>query len=219
MSHIDAVIFDMDGTLTDSEHWWDEVRRELAEQEGRPWPADASTKQMGMSTREWASYLVDVVGVPGPWTDVAERVIEGMVVKYQQGVPLLHGADAAVRRIADLAPIAICSSSPRRLIDAVAAAMGWDALLTARVSTEEVERGKPHPDGYLRAAELLGVDPGRCVVVEDATNGILSAMAAGMKVIAVPPHFHPPSADLLARCDLVIDNLDELNEAALAGIG
>lgn len=215
MTSIDAVIFDMDGTLTDSEHWWDEVRRGLAADEGCGWPAEATTAMMGMSTREWAGYLGEVVGIPGTWQEVAERVIIGMAGKYRHGVPLLPGADAAVRRMASRGLIAICSSSPRRLIDAIAAETGWDGLLTASVSTEEVPRGKPFPDGYLRAAELIGVAPGNCVVIEDATNGLKSAMAAGMLVVAVPPHFNPPGPDLLARCDLVIDNLDELTEQAL----
>lgn len=219
MSPVDAVIFDMDGTLTDSEHWWDEVRRGMAADVGRPWPADATRRQMGMSTREWASYLVEVVGIPGTWQQVAQQAIDGMVAKYRAGVPLLPGADEAVRRIAKRWPIAICSSSPRTLIDAVAAEMGWDELLAAKVSTEEVSRGKPHPDGYLRAAELMGVAPSRCAVVEDAANGIRSAMAAGMKVVAVPPHFNPPPDDLLAECELVIDDLDGLTVTAIEQLG
>jgi len=212
----DALIFDMDGTLTDSEHWWDEIRRGLAAHDGRPWPPTATVDMMGLSTREWATYLVEKVGVHGTWPDAAERTIRGMIDRYHSGVPLLHGADAAVRRMAALLPIGICSSSPRRLIDAVAADTGWETLLSVQLSTEEVARGKPHPDGYLRAAELLGADPARCVVVEDSSNGLTSALAAGMAVVAVPPHFHPPAADVLARCDLVIDNLDELTADALA---
>lgn len=215
MTRIEAVIFDMDGTLTDSEHWWDEVRRGLAAEDGRPWPDDATTAQMGMSTQEWATYLVEVVGLQGPWTEAARRAIDGMVDKYRAGVPLLQGADESVRRMAARGPIAICSSSPRKLIDAVSAEMGWDALLSAKVSTEEVPRGKPHPDGHLRAAELLGIAPENCVVIEDATNGIKSAINAGMKVVAVPPHFNPPSAEVLASADAVIDSLDELTDDLL----
>ena len=216
---IAAVIFDMDGTLTDSEHWWDEVRRQVAADEGRPWSEEHTLAMMGMSTREWSSYMVDEVGCQGPWEALAQRVIAGMEAKYHAGVPLLPGADEAVRRMAAQWPIAICSSSPRALIDAVAAEMGWDALLAAKVSTEEVPRGKPHPDGHLRAAELLGVEPARCVVIEDAPNGIRSAVAAGMKVVAVPPHFNPPGPEVLATADLVIDELDELSVEALAALG
>lgn len=215
MSRIDAVIFDMDGTLTDSEHWWDEVRRGLAEQDGVPWPESATTAMMGLSTPEWSRYLVEQVGVRGTPAEAAKRTIDGMVAKYRAGVPLLPGADEAVRRMAARGPIAICSSSPRLLIDAVAAEMGWDELLTAKVSTEEVARGKPHPDGHLRAAELMGVAPENCLVVEDASNGIKSAINAGMRVIAVPPHFNPPPAEVLAQADLVIDDLTELTESVL----
>lgn len=215
MSRIDAVIFDMDGTLTDSEHWWDEVRRGLAAEDGIEWPEEATTAMMGLSTREWSTYLVEQVGVRGTPPEAARRTIDGMVAKYRTGVPLLPGAAQAVRRMAERGPIAICSSSPRVLIDAVAAEMGWDELLTAKVSTEEVARGKPHPDGYLRAAELIGVEPAHCLVIEDAANGILSAIGAGMRVVAVPPHFNPPSAEVLARADLVVESLDELTQPAL----
>ncbi len=218
MDSIDAVIFDLDGTLTDSEHWWDEVRRALAAAHGRAWPGEATAAMMGMSTPEWAGYLIDVVGIPGTWRAVADRVIDGMVAKYRAGVPLLPGADAAIRRVAARWPVAICSSSPRRLIDAVVDEMGWAGLLGARVSTEEVPHGKPAPDGPLRAAELLGADPGRVVAIEDATNGLLAAMAAGMRTVAVPPHFQPPSQDVLACCDAVIDNLDELSNELISAL-
>ena len=111
--------------------------------------------------------------------------------------------------MADRYPVAIASSSPRVLIDAAVEALGIGDLLQATVSTEEVERGKPAPDGYLRACELLGVAPGEAVAVEDAPNGIRSALAAGMAVVAVPPHFHPPSAELLAEAT-VVESLDQL---------
>lgn len=213
-----AVIFDMDGTLTDSEAWWDEVRRDLAASQGIAWPADATTRQMGMSTPEWARYLADQVGLAGTPGEVAGQVIASMAGRYRAGVPLLPGADRAVRTMAALGPVGLNSSSPRLLIDTVCAETGWQQLFTATVSTEEVARGKPAPDGYLRCAELLRVAPAGCVVVEDAANGIRSALAAGMTVVAVPPHFHPPGADLLARCAAVIDSLVELTPELLAGL-
>ena len=213
----DAVVFDMDGTLTDTEATWDVVRRGLAAEAGRQWPDGATQAMMGMSTGEWSTYLSQEVGLPYSPQEAARRTVEGMADHYRGGVELLPGALEAVRRMAQRYPLAIASSSPRVLIDTAVDAMGIGNLLSATVSTEEVERGKPAPDGYLRACELLGVDPTRSVAVEDATNGILSALNAGMTVVAVPPHFHPPAADVLARTT-VIDRLDELTHELVEGL-
>jgi HAD superfamily hydrolase (TIGR01509 family) len=114
--------------------------------------------------------------------------------------------------MARLAPTAIASSSPRRLIDLVVARLELGEALSVTVSTEEVPRGKPYPDGYLKACELLGVDATTSVAIEDSTNGVLSAHAAGMAVVCVPPGFHPPAEDTLALCGAVIVTLDDLTE-------
>lgn len=213
----DAIVFDLDGTLTDTEATWDVVRRGLAEEAGVPWPDGATEAMMGMSTGEWSRYLSEEVGLPYDAEESARRTIEAMAEHHRQGVTVLQGAVESVRRMAERYPIAIASSSPRVLIDAAVESLGLGDLLGATVSTEEVERGKPAPDGYLKACELLGVDPTRSVAVEDAPNGIRSALAAGMTVVAVPPHFHPPSEDLLARTT-VLDTLDELTHELVEGL-
>lgn len=213
----EAIVFDLDGTLTDTEATWDVVRRGLAEDAGLPWPEGATQAMMGMSTGEWSSYLSETVGLPYDAEESARRTIEAMAEHHRGGVTVLRGAVEAVRRMAERYPIAIASSSPRVLIDAAVESLGLADFLAATVSTEEVERGKPAPDGYLKACELLGVDPTRAVAVEDAPNGIKSALAAGMAVVAVPPHFHPPSEDLLAQTT-VLDNLDELTHELVASL-
>lgn len=194
-----AVIFDMDGTLIDTEHVWDEVRRQLAADAGLSWPEGSTQAMMGMSTPEWARHLVEVVGLPMTPDEAAHATIEAMAQRHAEDLPVLPGALEAVRRMAEHYPLAIASSSPRRLIDVVIEALGIGDVIKVSVSTEEVERGKPAPDGFLKAAELLGVDPAACLAVEDSTNGVLSALAAGMKVVAIPPHFHPPTPEVLAR--------------------
>lgn len=206
-----AVVFDLDGILVETEELWDVVRRGLAAAEGLPWPEDATTAMMGMSTPEWATYLSETVGLSSTPEQSARRTIDAMAARYRErGVPLLPGARDVVPRLAAGLPLGLNSSSPRQLIDTVLGEMGWDDLFTATVSTEEVARGKPAPDGFLECARLLGADPARCVAVEDATNGLRSAMAAGMTTVAVPPHFHPPAADVLAACDAVVHSLDDL---------
>lgn len=206
-----AVVFDMDGILIETEPIWDKVRRRLAAEDGLSWPESSTPVMMGLSTQEWAEHMTDVVGFSGRWEDMAQRVIDGMAHEYATGgLPVLPGAVEAVRRMAGLVPTAIASSSPRRLIDLVVARLELGELLTVTVSTEEVSRGKPFPDGYLKACELLGADASKSVAVEDSTNGVRSAYAAGMKVVCVPPDWHPPAEETLVLCAAVIDTLDEL---------
>lgn len=208
---VSAVIFDMDGTLTDTEHIWDVVRRDLAAAAGLPWPEEATRAMMGMSTQQWSAYLADVVGLPGTAEDAARATISGMVAAYERGLDVLPGAVEAVRRMHARWPIGLASSSPRVLIDAAVGEMGVAELFTATLSTEELDgAGKPAPDVYLQTCSRLGADPARSVAVEDAHNGILAAHAAGMVVVAVPPHFNPPPAQTLALADAVLDSLDQL---------
>ncbi|MCA0296213.1 MAG: HAD family phosphatase [Actinobacteria bacterium] len=205
-----AVVFDMDGTLTDTEHVWDVVRRGLAEADGRPWPADATRAMMGMSTPEWSAYLSDVVGLHGDAADAGRRTLAAMADHYESGIDLMPGAAEAVRRMAARWPVGLASSSPRLLIDAAVHAMGLDGVFGAVLSTEALDAGKPAPDVYLGVCRQLGVEPTDAVAVEDAHNGILSAAAAGLAVVAIPPHFHPPPASTLALADAVLDSLADL---------
>lgn len=204
-----AIIFDLDGTLIDTEADWDEVRRSLASDAGLPWPDGTTQAMMGMSTPEWARHLVEVVRLPMTPEEAARTTIEAMAKRHENHLKVLPGAVEAVRLLAGHYPLAVASSSPKVLIEAAIHTLGLDDAFPVRVSTEEVAAGKPAPDGFLRAAELLGVDPAACVAFEDSTNGIKSALNAGMKVIVVPPHFHPPAAELLAQT-LVLESLEDV---------
>lgn len=191
-----AIVFDLDGVLVDSERVWDEVRQGVVADRGGRWPADATTAMQGMSTPEWAAYLGGLVQESPP--ELARQVVRAMAERYREQVPLLPGAVEAVRALADRWPLAVASSSPPELIAVVLAAAGVADRFRVTVSSEEVARGKPAPDVYLAAAERLRVDPAQCVAIEDSANGLRSAAAAGMTVVAVPnPHF-PPPADALA---------------------
>ncbi|WP_026928172.1 HAD family hydrolase [Granulicoccus phenolivorans] len=215
---MDALIFDLDGTLTDTESIWDEVRRGLAADEGRPWPGEATTAMMGMSTPEWSGYLVDTVGLSGTPEQVAARTIAAMAARYRTHLPTLPGAVSAVRRMAELLPLGLVSSSPRVLITTALATLGITDLFAVTVSTEEVAAGKPAPDGYARACELQGWAPGRTAAVEDSSNGLISAADAGLQVIAVPMAFHPPAPEALARAKVVLGSLEELTEDVLRSL-
>jgi HAD superfamily hydrolase (TIGR01509 family) len=207
---IEAVVFDLDGLLLDTEQVWDEVREALARERGGRWHERAQADMMGMSSKEWSLYMHDELGVPDPPEQINRVVVERMQERYRESLPLVDGAVEAVRRIGARWPLGLASSSNRPLIDLALELMSVADLFQATVSSEEVERGKPAPDVYLETARRLGVRPENVVAIEDSANGMRSAKAAGMRVIAIPnPHF-PPPADVLAEADLVLESLSEL---------
>ncbi|HEY8525889.1 MAG TPA: HAD family phosphatase [Acidimicrobiales bacterium] len=209
---IDAVVFDMDGVLVDSEPTWSDVRRRFVLAHGGRWPDGADRRMQGMATLEWARYLHDELGVDLPVPTIAERVVAEMAERHGDGPPLLPGAVEAVRRVARRWPLGLASSSPARLIARTLEAAGLAPSFSVVLSTEEIGAGKPAPDVYLEAARRLGVPPSRCAAVEDSTNGLRAARAAGMRVIAVPTRSYPPDPEELDRADAVLGSLAELTE-------
>jgi HAD superfamily hydrolase (TIGR01509 family) len=218
MTGIKAVVFDLDGVIIDSEESWEEVRRDYAAEHGRQFLPDSQERMMGMSTGEWSRHLAVDVGIGLPPEQVATDVLDRMAVRYRTALPLVPGAVSAVRRLAARYPLALASSSARILIDQVLASAGLTDAFRVTLSTEEVPRGKPFPDVYLQAAERLGLPPAVCAAVEDSSNGLRSAAAAGMTVIAVPHGVYPPAPDALAAAALVIGNLDELTVEAVENL-
>ena len=211
----EAVVFDLDGIIVDSEHVWDEVRRQLAEERGGRWNEQASRDMMGMSSPEWSRYMHDVIGLAEPPEEINAEVVRRLEAVYRERLPLIPGAAEAVEQVAARLPLGLASSSNRELIDFVLEVSGLARHFTATVSSEEVARGKPAPDVYLEAARRLDVRPERCAAVEDSEAGIRSAKAAGMRVLVVPnPHF-PPAADALAEADVVLASIAELTSGRL----
>ena len=216
---IEAVIFDLDGVLIDSEPVWEQVRRQVVAEHGGHWAADAQQRMMGMSTGEWARYLSEDLGVGLPPDAVAALVIDQMVARYAERLPLMPGAVEAVRRLAACWPLGLASASPLSLIDTVLDAAGLRESFAAALSAEQVAHGKPAPDIYLAAAERLGRRPERCVAVEDSTNGLRSAAAAGLRVIAVPHPRYPPDPAALELAALVLPGLGSLTPQAVSRAG
>ena len=212
-------MFDLDGVLVDSEPVWEEVRREVVAAHGGHWAPDAQDRMMGMSTAEWSAYLVTDLGVRLSPDEVAQVVVSAMAERYRSHLPLLPGAVDAVRLMDSRFTLGLASSSPRSLIAVVLDASGLRSSFAAVRSTEEEARGKPAPDVYLTVARLLGVDPGSCAAVEDSSNGLRSAAAAGMAVIAAPRPQYPPAPDALAVARLVFGSLTELTVAAVTALG
>jgi HAD superfamily hydrolase (TIGR01509 family) len=210
-----AVIFDMDGIIIDSEPNWDRARLAVVAAFGGTYHADVPSDVMGMSPPEWSTYLRDRIRIPLSAEQIEREVVARLAADYERDRPFFPGAIDAVRAIGARWPTAIASSSGRALIDLVVSLAGLSETFTATVSGAEVAHGKPAPDVYLKAASLLGADPRRCVAIEDSSNGIRAGKNAGMRVIAIPTQAYPPAADALALADIVLPAITALTPATI----
>lgn len=209
------VIFDLDGTLIESEQIWADVRRRFTEEHGGGWTDRAQQTMMGMRTNEWSHYMHDDLGVPLDPTVIAERVVAGVMARISQQVPILPGADAVIDRLAGAFTLGLATSATLAVARTVLEQTGWNKIFRVAVSADEVARGKPAPDVYLRALELLGADAASSAAVEDSGNGFLSAHAAHLSVIAVPNRAYPPDATALSRASRIVQNLDQIQVATI----
>jgi len=215
---IEAVVFDLDGVLVDSEPVWEQVRRQVVAEHGGHWAPGAQRRLMGMSTGEWARYLGEDLGVGLPAEQSAARVIERMAARYTEHLPLMPGAVEAVRRLAARWPLGLASSSPPSLIETVLDAASLRSSFQTTMSTEQVSRGKPAPDIYLAVTARLGHPPERCAAIEDSSNGLRSAAAAGLHVIAIPHPRYPPDPAALEDAGVVLTSLAELTTATVSAL-
>jgi HAD superfamily hydrolase (TIGR01509 family) len=204
------MIFDLDGTLVETEQVWRDVRRQFVETHGGRWHDGAQTTMIGMRTGEWAEYIRGDLGVALPLDEIARLVVDGVVDALHDNVPVLPGAQQALERTSRDSRLGLATSAARPVAEAVLAATGWKRFFEVVVSADDVSRGKPAPDVYLRALELMDAGVPNTEAVEDSTNGIRSAHAAGLRVIAIPNREFPPSAEALALAARVIPNLDAL---------
>ncbi|MBG0816816.1 HAD family phosphatase [Planomonospora sp. ID82291] len=211
---MDAVLFDMDGLLVDSEKVWFQVETEVMGRLGGAWGPQDQEHLVGGSMPATVAYMLKVSGSPADPADVAAWMLEGMIGRLSGGVELMPGAAdllAAVRRAG--LPAALVTSSSRKIADACLQSIGghhFDQVVTC----DDVERTKPDPEPYLTAARLLGADPARCVALEDSPNGVTAATAAGCRVVAVPsvlPIPHAPGR-------LVVASLREVDVEVLRAL-
>ncbi|WP_410647920.1 HAD family hydrolase [Amycolatopsis sp. cmx-4-54] len=212
-----AVVFDLDGVLVDSEHLWEENWVAYAARHHTEWTAEDTASVQGMSAPEWAAYLAKRSGTPESVAEVERAVVDGMIAAIEAGeAPLLPGADEMVREVSAKVPVALASSAARRVIDAVLGKHGLTGEFSATVSSAEVARGKPSPDVYLEAAARLGRSGEECLGVEDSSNGIRAAAAAGLTVIALPNPVYPPKPDALELAAEIAENNDDVRRKLLA---
>jgi HAD superfamily hydrolase (TIGR01509 family) len=223
VSPVQAVVFDMDGVLVESEDIWREVREEFAAGIGKVWSAADQTSTMGCNTAAWARIMVDRLDLrtqPGmDETCVAHEIIARMQARYAAHLPQREGAVQAVRIAAARYKVALASGSPRALGEHVLRATGLDRILTVTMYGDEVEHGKPAPDVYLRVLERIGVQPEHAVGVEDSGNGIRSLHAAGMGIIAAPSPGYGLSAEMLALAGAHIQSLTEFTVELVESAG
>ena len=216
---IEAVVFDLDGVIVDSEQVWDDVRERYTRESGGTYTDSAARDMMGMSSVEWSRYMAERLGVPGTPAEINAAIVERMLERYGEAPPLIPGAADAVRRCAERWPLAVASSSNPELIEVVLERAGIRGLFLAVVSSQDVPRGKPAPDVYLDASRRLRVEPERGAAVEDSHNGIRSAKAAGMRVVVVPNVHFPPDAGALGLADTVVRSVGELTPGLIESLG
>jgi HAD superfamily hydrolase (TIGR01509 family) len=213
-----AVVFDLDGVLIESEQVWNAAREDLVRERGGTWEERATTDMMGMSSKEWSSYMGDRLGVPMTPAEINDDVVHRVAAAYEEHLPLLPHAVDTVRELGERWQLGVASSSNRPIIELVLDSMDVRDRFAAVVSSEEVTNGKPAPDVYLAVARELGVHPAACAAIEDSTNGIKAAVAAGMRTIAVPNRQFRPDDDVLASAAVVVSSLDEVTVDLVASL-
>jgi HAD superfamily hydrolase (TIGR01509 family) len=215
---IAAIVLDLDGVIVDTEELWDRERRQYVADHGGTWTDEATRAMQGMSSAEWSAYLVEELGASGDQHQISKDVAAMVVTEIEHDLPLLPGAVRAVNALAHSYILGLASSANREVIDAVLDGAAITERFATTISSEEVERGKPAPDVYLEAARRMGVDPTTCAAVEDSTNGLRAAHAAGMVVIATPNHAFPPAADALALAAVVVDGIQDVTPELVASL-
>jgi HAD superfamily hydrolase (TIGR01509 family) len=207
---IDTVVFDMDGVIFDTEQVWHAVRRDFAIANGGHWTEADQNAVMGDNSKQWSLYMRQKCGVPLPAEEIFEGVLQGLRQRYRNELVVYPGARAAVAGLAGRFRLGIASSSPLELIETALDVAGMRRHFLVLVSSDEVSHGKPDPDVYLRACARLDAEPARAAAVEDSTNGIRAAAAAGLAVIAIPNKEFPPPQEVVSLAREVLTSIADL---------
>lgn len=215
---IEAIIFDMDGVLVDSEVYWQKAREEFASSRGKLWTDALQRQAMGRSTVEWAHVMQESLALSESLDAIIEEMLSRVLALYEEAIPERTGAVAAVKLMASQYRVALASGSPTIIIQKVMQLTGLDQVFEETVYGDTIPNGKPAPDIYLEALRRLGLSPAQSIGVEDSGNGIRSLKAAGMRIIAAPSPAFPLSAELLALADVHISSLEDLKLELIAKI-
>lgn len=215
---LSTVVFDLDGVLLDSEQVWHEVRRGYTSAHGGRWTEDDQRAVMGDNSGQWAHHIRTVCGVERREREIIAGVVDLLIGRYREHLPLIEGAREAVAGLARAHRLGLASSAPPEVIRFVLHQAGFAGLFDAWLSSDDVEAGKPAPDGYIAVCDRLGAERARTVAVEDSSNGLFAAHNAGLKVIAVPNTRFPPGPDALEVADLVVAAIADLTPAVVASL-
>jgi len=211
---IQAVIFDMDGLLVDSEPVWFEARRELLSHFGKSWTDADQERLMGVRTSVWVDYVTEKLDGAMRSDEVLSQTIEIMAQAYKGGnVPILPGAGEALEHCAGKYRVGLASGSPKLLIEAALTGADWFRFFEQIVSSDKCAHGKPEPDVYLEIMGRMVLDPKTTAVVEDSVAGVLAGIAAKAKVVAVPRGFTPSDDAALTQANERLESLHELPSA------
>jgi HAD superfamily hydrolase (TIGR01509 family) len=214
VSALQAVLFDMDGTIVDTEPYWIAAEYALVEAHGGVWTDEHAHALVGNALLASGEYIRRHGGVMLEPTEIVETLLDDVVRAARRSMPWRPGARRLIGELSAAGvPCAMVTMSYRRLADTVVAALA-PAVFSVVVTGDEVLDGKPHPEAYLTAAQRLGVDPRRCVAIEDSPTGVASAEAAGCVVVAVPHHV-PIEA---APTRTLVHSLTELSVSDLDGL-
>lgn len=215
---IEAVIYDMDGVLVDSEVYWDKSRVEFARDRGKVWTDEFQRLAMGRSTVGWARVMQDKLALDESIDAIIAEMKARVIAQYEARIPARPGALESVARMKEHYRVGLASGSPTEIIKAVLRITGLDQLFEVMIYGDEIPRGKPAPDIYLEALKQLGVAPAVSLGIEDSANGLRSLKAAGMFAVAAPSPDYPLPADALALADAHISTLEDFTVDLVRGI-
>ena len=208
---VEAIIFDMDGVLVDSEIYWDKSRVEFARDRGKTWTDEFQRQAMGRSTVGWAQVMRDNLQLEESIDDIIAEMKARVIALYEERMPTRPGALESVQHMKSCFRVGLASGSPTEIIKAVTRITGLDQVFDAMIYGDEIARGKPAPDIYLEAMRQLRVTPQVSVGIEDSANGLTSLKAAGMLAVAAPSPDYPLPDDVLALADAHISSLEDFN--------
>ena len=215
---IEAVIYDMDGVLVDSEVYWDKSRVDFARDRGLTWTDEFQRLAMGRSTVGWAAVMQEKLALDEPIDAIIAEMKARVIAHYEERMPARPGALESVTHMKRHFRVGLASGSPTEIIKAVLRITGLDQIFEVMIYGDEVPRGKPAPDIYLEALKQLGVAPSLSLGIEDSANGLRALKAAGMVAVAAPSPDYPLPDDALALADAHISTLVDFTPQLVAGL-